>query len=125
MARRWLATELQGLLPQETVADAAVVVAELVSNAIRHADSLPGGVIRVSWRLRTARGIARELEIRVSDGGSPATPEPQQTGPDALSGRGLGIVAALALRWGVARERAGHCVWAVLGVVRGPRSIEA
>ena len=44
-------------------------LAELVGNAIRHADPLPGGVIRVAWRLRSAPG-ADVVEVRVTDGGA-------------------------------------------------------
>jgi anti-sigma regulatory factor (Ser/Thr protein kinase) len=115
LARRWLASELAPTSAADLVADASVVVAELVSNAVQHAAPLPGDVIRVCWRLRTGRGQRRQVEIRVSDGGAPQPPQPRPSEPDAVSGRGLGIVSALAVRWGVDQEGTGQCVWAVLG----------
>jgi len=35
-------------------------------------------------------------------------------GPEAVDGRGLAIVSALADRWGVDRDGLGQSVWAVL-----------
>ncbi|GAB3866541.1 ATP-binding protein [Dactylosporangium cerinum] len=54
------------------------------------------------------------LEIRVTDGGSAAGPELRVAAPDAIDGRGLTIVAALATGWGVERDGLGQCVWATL-----------
>src|SRR5262245_25270275 len=51
LARHRLANALRGLVPSELLADTVAVAAELVGNAVRHADPLPGGVIRVAWRV--------------------------------------------------------------------------
>ena len=110
VARHRLADELESLVGADRLADAAAIAAELVGNAVRHAAPLPGDVIRVAWRL-LASG---DLEIRVTDGGSPAGPEVRVVGPDAIDGRGLTIVAALAERWGVERDGLGQCVWAAI-----------
>lgn len=113
MARHRLAAELTDAVPDELLSDAIAVVAELVGNAVRHAEPLPGGVVRVSWRLRP--GVENDVvEVRVTDGGAPAPPQLRQVGPESLDGRGLGIVAALAGRWGVERDGVGQCVWAEL-----------
>jgi anti-sigma regulatory factor (Ser/Thr protein kinase) len=117
VARHRLAAELRGQLPVAVLADTISVVAELVGNAVRHAEPLTGGVIRVAWRIAPADGGVF-VEVRVTDGGSARTPVARVVGPDALDGRGLAIVAALARRWGVEREGPGHCVWAELGVPR-------
>ncbi len=109
-ARHRLAAVLQGLVPADLLADSVAVVAELVGNAVRHANPLPGGVVRVAWHLGPGG-----LEIRVTDGGAPSPPVARDAGTDAVDGRGLAIVAALALRWGVERDSAGQCVWAALG----------
>ena len=108
VARHRLAEELKSLVSADRLADAAAIAAELVGNAVRHAAPLPGDVIRVAWRL-LASG---DLEIRVTDGGSPAGPQMRVAAPDAIDGRGLAIVAALADRWGVERDGLGQCVWA-------------
>jgi anti-sigma regulatory factor (Ser/Thr protein kinase) len=108
VARHRLADELKSLVSADRLADAAAIAAELVGNAVRHAAPLPGDVVRVAWRL-LASG---DLEIRVTDGGSPAGPQMRGAAPDAVDGRGLTIVAALADRWGVERDGLGQCVWA-------------
>ncbi len=112
-ARHRIAGELAGSISSELLADAVAVVAELVGNAIRHASPLPGDVIRVAWRVRA--GVSRQLlEVRVTDGGAANEPRQRTVGPDAVDGRGLAIVAALADRWGVERDGLGQSVWAEL-----------
>jgi anti-sigma regulatory factor (Ser/Thr protein kinase) len=113
-ARHRIAGELAGAISSELLADAVAVVAELVGNAIRHARPLPGDVIRVAWRIRA--GVSRQLlEVRVTDGGGgPHEPCQRSVGPEAVDGRGLAIVAALADRWGVESDGLGQSVWAEL-----------
>ena len=108
VARHRLADELRSLVSADRLSDAAAIAAELVGNAVRHAAPLPGDVIRVAWRLLSSGG----LEIRVTDGGSPAGPQLSVAEPEAVDGRGLTIVAALADQWGVERDGLGQCVWA-------------
>jgi anti-sigma regulatory factor (Ser/Thr protein kinase) len=108
LARHRLTASLTELLPTGALADVAAVAAELVGNAVRHAAPLPGGVVRVAWRLVRA-GL---IEIRVTDGGAATPPAPRMADPEAPDGRGLTIVAALADRWGVDREGTAQCVWA-------------
>jgi anti-sigma regulatory factor (Ser/Thr protein kinase) len=101
---------LSGMIPSGLLADAITITAELVGNAVRHAAPLPGGVIRVAWRLLFGGG----LEIRVTDGGSHTRPVERSAGAEAVDGRGLAIVSALAVRWGAERDGFGHSVWAEL-----------
>jgi anti-sigma regulatory factor (Ser/Thr protein kinase) len=108
-ARHRLAAELAGVLPPPLLADVVAVVAELVGNSIRHAGPLPGGVVRVAWRIRE-----NIIEVRVTDGGAQNIPAPRDAGPEELDGRGLTIVQALADRWGVERDGLGQSVWAEL-----------
>jgi anti-sigma regulatory factor (Ser/Thr protein kinase) len=108
-----LAGELSLVVMPELLADAVAVVAELVGNAIRHARALPGDVIRVAWRIRA--GVGGEwLEIRVTDGGAGDGPRQRDAAVDAVDGRGLAIVDALADTWGVDRDGLGQSVWAQL-----------
>jgi hypothetical protein len=95
-------------------ADAVAVSAELLGNAVRHARALPGGVIHLTWRIVRSSGEAL-VRLQVIDGGSSLVPTPRAADPDAIDGRGLAIVAALARRWGVDRNGAGCCVWADVG----------
>jgi two-component sensor histidine kinase len=123
VARHRLAGELRGMVSAELLADAVAIIAELVGNAIRHARPLPGDVIRVAWRIRANR--SREyLHLRVTDGGGdPQHPRQRSAGPDAVDGRGLAIVAALANAWGVDRDGLGQSVWAELRFPRPVRPV--
>jgi two-component sensor histidine kinase len=109
-----LATELADMVRPGLLSDAIAVVAELVGNAVRHAAPLPGGVVRVAWRLRKSRKGGDQVEVRVTDGGSAVPPRVRVVGPESVDGRGLAIVSALADRWGVDRDGLGQSVWAVL-----------
>jgi two-component sensor histidine kinase len=113
VARHRLASELSGVISPPLLADVIAVVAELVGNSIRHAEPLPGGVVRVAWKVRPdTKG--NQIEVRVTDGGAGDPPRVRTVGPDSVDGRGLTIVAALADRWGVDRDGLGQCVWAEL-----------
>ena len=71
--------------------DAALVVSELVTNAVRHAEGTPVG-LRM-WR------AAHELRIEVTDG-TPAPARLRCAGEADESGRGMLLVAAVAKEWG-------------------------
>jgi anti-sigma regulatory factor (Ser/Thr protein kinase) len=119
VARHRLAAELSGVVSAPLLGDVVAVVAELVGNAVRHADPLPGGVIRVAWRLRPD-SPGECLDVRVTDGGAVQPPRVRTVSVDALDGRGLTIVAALADRWGVERDGLGQSVWAELSAAPPP-----
>ena len=109
-ARHRVAAALSGLVAPALLADAVTVTAELVGNAVRHAAPLPGGVIRVAWRLLFGGAV----EIRVTDGGGRTRPSARASGPSSVDGRGLAIVSSLTRRWGVERDGLAQCVWAEL-----------
>lgn len=114
--RRRLGAELAGAgLPAAVVTDAALVVSELVGNAVRYARPLTGGVLEVTWSVD-----ADCLLLRVSDGGGASVPVRHDAGPVDVRGRGLTIVAALARSWGVEVRRNGagpvSTVWVELPV---------
>ncbi|MFV2017408.1 ATP-binding protein [Micromonospora sp. LOL_023] len=113
LARHQLTRMLASRIRPSFLADVMTVVAELVGNAVRHARPLPDGMIRVTCQLIPARPSGT-IRIRVTDGGSSGSPQLRAATPEALSGRGLSIVAALARRWGVENIGTGRCVWAEL-----------
>jgi len=112
VARRRLIAELTDAGVFETKAcDVSLVLSELISNALRHASPLPGGVVKVSWSLGDGC-----IEVAVSDGGGPTVPMVNKPAANALGGRGLGIVDRLSLRWGAYTRQDGSetTVWAAL-----------
>ncbi|MFI6693526.1 ATP-binding protein [Streptomyces sp. NPDC050433] len=95
-------------LPGELGDTAALLLSELVTNALRHG-SPPGREIVV-----TARRADGLLWLEVEDAGD-SLPRPRD--PDLVDecGRGLALVAALADDWGVApRQGPGKRVWVTL-----------
>ncbi|HEY6277739.1 MAG TPA: ATP-binding protein [Streptosporangiaceae bacterium] len=109
-ARSQISTQLHeaGIVPP-AIGDAALVVSELLSNAILHARPLPGAQVQVAWLLRDG-----SLEVAVSDGGSVTRPRPAHPSLTSTGGRGLAIVSCLAHSWGVRTDDAWTTVWAVL-----------
>jgi anti-sigma regulatory factor (Ser/Thr protein kinase) len=108
VARRRLVSDLVAAgIYEAAVSDAAVVISELFSNALRHARPLPGATIRVAWQL--ASGTVR---ISVKDGGGPTLPEVGEFSQSTTGGRGLRIVSRLSRRWGTRYDDEGTTVWA-------------
>lgn len=97
--RRWHLLDL--------VDTASLLVTELVTNAVRHAQPPIG--------LRIARPAEGLLHVEVADH-SLRPPKPDLD-PDTatLSGRGLFLVDALASRWGYRPDGHGKTVWFELG----------
>ena len=87
----------------ERLDDAALVLSELVGNAVRHAK---GNTVQV--RLRRTDDV---LRIAVHDG-SPATPAPRDASAEDENGRGMLIIEALSHRWGWEPLSTGKVVWA-------------
>ena len=94
---------------EAAIGDAALVLSELLSNAILHARPLPDRWLQVAWELG-----AGSVEIAVSDGGSPTLPRAAHPPLSALGGRGLEIVEHLSDHWGVRADSPGTTVWAIL-----------
>lgn len=84
--------------------DAAIVLSELATNAVVHACS-PFSVV--------ARRNRCGIRLAVSDA-SVVAPVASSAAPDAPSGRGLQVVAALSRAWGVETTDTGKIVWAEL-----------
>ncbi|MEV8355009.1 ATP-binding protein [Streptomyces niveus] len=95
-------------LPGELGDTAALLLSELVTNALRHG-SPPGREIVVT--VHRADGL---LRLEVEDAGD-SLPRPRTPDPIDECGRGLALVAALADDWGVApRQGPGKGVWVTL-----------
>ncbi|WP_406206112.1 ATP-binding protein [Streptomyces decoyicus] len=86
--------------------DGALIVSELVSNAVQHAR-------RDSIRVVVERTALRTVRVAVADF-SRARPVPRAPRDGGEDGRGLLLVAALAADWGTDERRWGKVVWADL-----------
>lgn len=108
---RWLlhGELMERAVPEDRATDALLVLTELIGNAVRHARPLPDGGVGVRWEYTPT-----ELIIYVRDGGSGHAPRVAHPGPGEPGGRGLAIVQALALNWGVLSECDTTTVWAVI-----------
>jgi anti-sigma regulatory factor (Ser/Thr protein kinase) len=108
VARRHLASDLiEAGMCGSAVTDAALVISELLSNALQHGTPLPGLGIRVVWDT-DGDGV----RVSVSDGGGITQPEVAEPTPTTTGGRGLRIVARLSRRWGTYSDDGGTTVWA-------------
>lgn len=108
-ARRWT----RDILSDSPCADdAALIVTELGTNALLHSASGNGtGIVRIHLR-RTADSVALSVQ---DSGGRQSTPHTEEPDEDAIHGRGLGLVAALADRVEVRGDsRHGYTVTAEL-----------
>jgi anti-sigma regulatory factor (Ser/Thr protein kinase) len=88
--------DLGDAVPDSRLRDVRLLVSEVVTNAVRHANLAAGDVIELVVEVQR-----RTLRVEVHDPGGgvvPSTPSPDPTRP---SGWGLYLVAELADRWGV------------------------
>lgn len=95
---------------------AELVVGELAANAVTHG-RVPGRDFLLTLALtRSAEGGSGALRAEVADSRGERLPAPMpEPGPDGEHGRGLVLVSALAIRWGVVpRSPSGKTVWAEL-----------
>ncbi len=95
-------TERLGL--QEIHDDLALIVSEMVTNAVRHAGP------PVALEIQSDHDA---VLVAVKDG-SPDRPRPGAPGPDAEGGRGLLLVDLLSVEHGVRPDPPGKTVWAAV-----------
>ena len=101
-ARRFVQERCGDLgLTEERCDDALLLTSELVTNAVLHGRS------EVCVEVTPA---AESVRIAVLDENS-RHPAPVREDHDALDGRGLALVAAVATRWGVDDRPLGKSVW--------------
>ncbi|WP_267882448.1 MULTISPECIES: ATP-binding protein [Streptomyces] len=114
--------------PAERIEAAALIVTELVTNAVRHTSTRrircrvlrsPGGVRICVWNRGRARipspaPPADSASLPVGEAPAAADLEGDALDHLAEDGRGLLLVDALAARWGTRAALAGRLVWADL-----------
>jgi Histidine kinase-like ATPase domain len=91
--------------------DIAIVVSELLTNALRHA-LLGSGDSRPRWPIRFGLVQPGSCVLCAVADPSEAAPTPQARGSLAETGRGLHIICALSDQWGYVPNDTGKVVWA-------------
>ena len=118
-ARHFVTDTLGGWSADGLAWSAQQVVSELATNAVLHAAtpftvvlSLDGNLLRI---------VVRDDSSRV--------PRPRNYSQDATTGRGLALVAMLAVAWGVQQDGSGKSIWCELigneGELDGPIDLDA
>jgi len=104
-ARRFVSDTLTAWGNSDLVDDAAVITTELATNAVLHA--------RTGFTVTIARRPDGAIRVCVRDA-SLLPPRIGRPSPLDGSGRGLGLVAAIAVSWGTEALPDGKVVWAQL-----------
>jgi serine phosphatase RsbU (regulator of sigma subunit) len=102
--RAYVAEELRRLDRIDLRDDAELVASELATNAVLHGD----GIVRVAVEA-AEEGVRLEVHDRTR-----VPPVLALASADAMTGRGLRLVAAVSCRWGVEAADEGKVVWAEL-----------
>jgi anti-sigma regulatory factor (Ser/Thr protein kinase) len=102
--RRFVATTLMSWDLHHCVEDASIVVSELATNAVIHAQS--DYTVDLS-----SDGAALRVSVRDA---SPVVPVLRHPAPTTTSGRGLILVTSIARRWGTELVDDGKLIWAEL-----------
>jgi anti-sigma regulatory factor (Ser/Thr protein kinase) len=98
-AARQAIGELTKELSEDLLGDVRLLVSELVTNALRHADLDSDGHIHL--RVRVSK---KGVRVEVSDPGNGFDPGDVPEDPETADGWGLYLVATLSDRWGVERQ---------------------
>jgi signal transduction histidine kinase len=105
MARRAIA-RLDGELDEDTLDVVRLLVTELVTNSVRHAEAQA-----VDMRVRVTGG---QVRLEVTDRGPGFQFEEREADQDPEGGWGLYLVDRLADRWGLTNQGGASMVWAEL-----------
>jgi anti-sigma regulatory factor (Ser/Thr protein kinase) len=118
-ARHEVAESLNGELGSERTQDAVLLVGELVTNSLLHADS--GEIHEIVVELVVGLDAVR---IAVIDGGSATMPMIQPLDSERPGGRGLFLVESLSDRCGMTRDGSRHTeVWFEMGYQPTPATV--
>ena len=106
-AARHAVDGLASTIGADVLGDVRLLVSELVTNSLRHAELGPEDKIVLGVDLEPAH-----VRVDVTDSGKGFEFKGPSDDPDHVEGWGLYLVATLADRWGVDRDGGGaHQVW--------------
>ena len=112
-ARRFVGDVLLDWELPQLIEPAALLVSELVTNALLHARS------DIDVKLRVADD---NLRVEVHDS-SPVLPRPRNYRPEAATGRGLHMLDWVATDWGVEADSTGKAMWFTISTMH-PTGLE-
>jgi anti-sigma regulatory factor (Ser/Thr protein kinase) len=95
-AARHAVDQLADRLPEDQLGDVRLLVSELVTNSLRHAELAPEDHIRLGVHVDVSR-----VRVEVTDPGKGFEFDGPADDPDTVEGWGLYLVATLSDRWGV------------------------
>jgi anti-sigma regulatory factor (Ser/Thr protein kinase) len=101
----------------DLIHDVRLLVSELVTNSVRHADLAADQPLKLTATLHAAT-----LRLEVHDEGRRGTLARRPPRPLAENGFGLNLVAQLADDWGVERNSDGTTVWLELAASTNTKS---
>ena len=102
---------LEQRLDGQVLDDIRLLVSELVTNAVRHADSQTGGEVGLDVTIDRDR-----VRVEVADPGAGFEPQPRDDEMNRPGGWGLYLVDRIADRWGVIRNRMNRVWFEIDGV---------
>jgi anti-sigma regulatory factor (Ser/Thr protein kinase) len=115
VARAAVADRLKNAVAAAALADARLVVSELVTNSVCHSGASTDEALTLRVELS-----ASMLRLEVEDPGRDGAIAPRPPDIDGGGGRGLNLVQTISERWGVERVAAGGTrVWAQLALRPG------
>jgi hypothetical protein len=110
-ARRFTVATLRHWGAAQRGEDVAVVVSELLTNALRHAVPASGDS-RPRWPIRLGLLQCGPCVLCAVADPSGSAPVPREPGELAETGRGLEVIGALSDKWGYTAGELGKVVWA-------------
>jgi anti-sigma regulatory factor (Ser/Thr protein kinase) len=111
IARKAALSELEGRVTEHTASDVALVISELVTNSVLHAELGADDIVLVEIALGKDR-----LGITVTDPGSDLVPRLLPLDPTRQGGFALRVVNDISSSWGVRRNPGAHQVWCELAL---------
>jgi anti-sigma regulatory factor (Ser/Thr protein kinase) len=111
LAARTALLALEERVEPQILDDIRLLVSELVTNAVRHAEGVRGGEVALDVTIDQSR-----MRVEVADPGSGFEPLPRDDEMTRPGGWGLYLVDRIADRWGVVRNRRNRVWFEIDGV---------
>ncbi|TQJ53350.1 ATP-binding protein [Streptomyces sp. SLBN-115] len=111
LLRRAAAKQLRQWGAPVAVDEAELLITELATNVVKHVGGGASATLILEWK-------GERLRLEVHDK-SETLPLPKRAGHDDVCGRGLHLLASLAVDWGTVLTAAGKAVWCEISAGTG------